>query len=91
MTAVIICLSIAIMLLFVTMVLSSMSASDVKKGSMDSAHKYAMWSAVVSGLAVFLLVIALIIYINSSRIVSAAHVGIQQGIGQYQGVYGRQA
>ena len=56
---------IAIVLLFAAMVLSAMASADAKKDcpKADKAEKYSMYAAVVAGLAVFLIGIALLIYI----------------------------
>jgi len=58
---------LSIILLFVSMVLSAMASDDAKKGNKDKSHKYSMWSAIVSGVAVFSIVISLIVYIYTSR------------------------
>lgn len=65
---------VAIILLFVAMIFSSMASSDVKKTcpSDDKAHKYSMYSAVVAGVAVFLIAVALMIYIFRQPIVGQA-------------------
>jgi hypothetical protein len=60
-------LIISILILFVSMILSAKSASDINKGMNTQAHKMATWSAVVSGLAVLLLVVALIYYLYSNK------------------------
>ena len=52
------------------MVLSAMSATAAGKGDTGNAHKYATASAVVSGLAVLVLIVVMIIYINQARILS---------------------
>ena len=68
--ALVIFMIIAIILLFVSMVLSAMAASEASKGSdkcKANCHKYSMWSALVSGIAVAVIVVALIIYIYTSR------------------------
>jgi hypothetical protein len=49
----------AVVLLFVSMVLSSMSSSNANKGDMDQAKKYSTASAVVTGIATFGIVVAL--------------------------------
>lgn len=69
---------ITIVLLFTSMVISAVGASDAKKGSkqcQEGCHKNSMWSAIISGIAVGVIVIVLIIYIYTSRkdIASAAH------------------
>lgn len=67
---IIISLVSSIILLFVSMVLSAMSATSISKGDKDNAHKYATASAVVCGLAVLVLVVVLIIYINQAKILA---------------------
>jgi len=61
---------ITILLLFTAMVLSAMASSDANKDSntcKEGCHKYSMWSALVTGLAVGAIVIAMVIYVYSSR------------------------
>lgn len=61
---------ITIILLFTAMVLSAMAASEARKGSdqcKQNCHKYAMWNAIVCGLAVAAIVVIMIIYIYTSR------------------------
>ena len=65
---IIVILVISMILLFISMVLSAMSASDINKNNTKSAHKYAMASALSSGLSIVLLVIALIVYLNTGTI-----------------------
>ena len=68
--ALVIFVIIAVILLFISMVLSAMAASAAQKGSSvckEDCHKYSMWSALVSGLAVAVIVVVLIIYIYTSR------------------------
>jgi hypothetical protein len=67
---IIISLVSSIILLFVSMVLSAMSATSASRGDKDNAHKYATASAVVCGLAVLVLVVVLIIYINQAKILA---------------------
>ena len=65
--ALIVMMILAITLLFAAMVLSAMASSSAKKNCSDdtkeTAHRFSMYSAVVSGVAVFLISVALIIYI----------------------------
>ncbi len=65
---IIISLILSIVLLFVSMVLSAMSATAANNKDYTNAHKYSTASAVVCGLSVFILVIVLIIYINKERV-----------------------
>lgn len=65
---IIISLILAIVLLFVSMILSAMSASAINNKDAAGAHKYSTAAAVVCGLSVFVLVIVLIIYINKERV-----------------------
>jgi len=61
---------IGIILLFIAMTLSAMAAMDAKKSSEDckeGCHKYSMWSAVVTGVSVVLMVVAIGIYIYASE------------------------
>jgi L-asparagine transporter-like permease len=64
--AVITCLVTAIVLLFVTMVLAAMGASDAQKRNYTDAHKYSMWSSIVSGISTALLVAVLILYVYAT-------------------------
>lgn len=70
---------IAIILLFVAMVLSAMASSSAKKNCPDdgnsrtNAYHMSMYSAIVAGIAVFLISICLIIYIFRAPV--AARVG----------------
>jgi NADH:ubiquinone oxidoreductase subunit 5 (subunit L)/multisubunit Na+/H+ antiporter MnhA subunit len=61
---------ISIILLFTAMVLSAMAASEARKGSdqcKQNCHKYAMWNAIVCGIAVAIIVVIMIIYIYTTR------------------------
>jgi hypothetical protein len=80
MTALTIILVISIILLFVSMVLSAIASSAAQKNNITDAHKYSMWSAIVSGLSIALLVIVLVLYLNSGAIIS----GVQSKLSQYQ-------
>ena len=84
---------LAIILLFTSMVLSAMAASDAKKSAADckdGCSKYSTWSAVVSGISVAVILVVLIIYIVSSRkdIAKAAQGKLGQAhaaLGNYAG------
>lgn len=68
--ALVIFMIVAVILLFASMVLSAMASNDARKGSQqckEDCHKYSMWSALVSGIAVAMIVVILIIYIYTSR------------------------
>lgn len=78
MTAVIVTLVISMILLFASMVMSAMSASAAQKGDTSSARTYAMWSAVVSGLSIVLLIVILALYLNSQKIVAGTHAALGQ-------------
>lgn len=67
---IIISLITSVVLLFVSMVLSAMSAAAAGRSDSKNAHKYATAAAVVDGLAVLVLVVVMIIYINQSRILA---------------------
>ena len=78
---------LAIILLFTAMVLSAMAASDAKKSAADckeGCSKYATWSAVVSGISVAVILVALIVYIVSSRKDIARSISTRTG--QYAGM-----
>lgn len=64
-TALIVCLVVSIILLFVTMVLAAMGASDATKRNFVDAHKFSTYSSIVSGVSTALLVAVLIIYVYS--------------------------
>lgn len=94
MAAVIVFIVITMLLLFVAMVLAAISASNAEKGkkdpnAADTAWKYAMITAVVCGISVAVLIVILILYINSSRIATAAHGALgraQERIYPYTGM-----
>ena len=71
---VIITIIIGIILLFVSMVLSALSASEISKQNYDTAHRYATAAAVVDGLSVAVLIVALIIYIYKDDLAKRVHV-----------------
>lgn len=85
---------VTIALLFTAMVLSAMASSDATKGTdscKKNCHKYSMWSALVTGIAVACIVVILIIYIYTSRkdIASSVHGQLgdwQSQLGAYAGV-----
>jgi len=61
---------VSVILLFVSMILSSMASSDAKKSCSDckeGCHKYSMWSALVTGVAVAIAIVVIIIYVYTSR------------------------
>jgi NADH:ubiquinone oxidoreductase subunit 5 (subunit L)/multisubunit Na+/H+ antiporter MnhA subunit len=84
---------ITIVLLFTAMVLSAMASNDAQKGGTDckeGCHKYSMWSALVTGIAVATIVVVLVIYIYSSRkhIAAAAQqqvAALHQTLGGFAG------
>lgn len=60
------------------MVVSAMASSDAKKGCdecKENCDKYSMWSALITGIAVAVIIVVLIVYIYSSRrnIAEAVH------------------
>lgn len=65
---------IAIGILFVSMVLSSMASADASKSS-KMCKKYSTWAALVTGLSVAFVVVFLVwyIYTSKSEILGAAH------------------
>lgn len=69
---IIISLITAIVLLFISMILSAMSATAAGRNDTKEAHKYATAAAVVSGLSVLVLVIVMIIYINQAKLLATA-------------------
>ena len=93
--ALIIFMVLTIILLFVSMVLSAMASNEARKGSQkckEDCHKYSMWSALVSGLSVAMIVIALIIYIYTSRHhVAQAAAEMLQKHGAKLGKYGKRS
>lgn len=90
-------MAVSVALLFTAMVLSAMASSDANKGCDDckeGCHKYSMWSALVTGLAVGVIVIIMIMYIYSSRKQIAGHAQQQAAaihgyLGQYAGSQGQ--
>ena len=86
---------ITIVLLFTSMVLSAMASSDAKKGAAEckeGCSKYAMWSALVSGISVAVVVIVLIVYVYSTHkeIATAALEHVTAMHGALSGVAGQQ-
>lgn len=71
--AVIICLILAMILLFISMILAALSSARSEKNETSDAQKYAMWAAIASGLSIVLLITIMIVYINSEKIVRVAH------------------
>lgn len=93
-TAVIIIIVIAIILLIVQTVLSSMAAAEVRKGqsatvaadatvAFNKAHLYSTAAAVTAAMCIVGLVIAMIVYIHSQRILTAAHARLGQVVSAY--------
>lgn len=69
-TSLVVFMIITIILLFSAMVLSAMASADAKRSVADcqeGCSKWAMWSALITGLAVAIIVAILIIYIVTSR------------------------
>lgn len=50
-----------------------MGSSDVEKKNYKDAQKYSMWAAVTCGISIVLLIVVLILYVHSARIMGAAH------------------
>jgi hypothetical protein len=75
---VIIVLVVSMILLFVSMVLAAMASSDAQKKNLQDAQKYSMWSAVVSGLSIALLIVVLIMYIYSERLATHAYSALER-------------
>lgn len=75
---VVVSLIISCVLLFISMVFSAMSATASNNKDDKEAHKWSTVSAVVCGLAVFLLVVVLIIYIRHEHIAAAANLRLAQ-------------
>lgn len=67
--ALVVFMLVTIVLLFVAMVLSAMASVDADKKHMCkvSCKKYATWSALVTGIAVAIITIVMIVYIYSTR------------------------
>lgn len=92
-TGVIVILVIAIVLLVVQMVLSALAASEIRKGQgatgqtatdyFNKAHTYSTAAAVTAALCAVGLVVAMILYINSQRILTAAHARLGQAVASY--------
>lgn len=62
------------------MVFSAMSASDAEKKNTKDAHKWAMTSAVISGVAVLILIISLFVTIYYGSQISAATTKVLGGV-----------
>lgn len=88
---------VSIVLLFTAMVLSAMASSDAQKGGdtcKKGCHKYSMWSALVTGIAVAVIGIVMVYYIYSSKkeIATAAMqytAALHGAIGGMAGVQGQ--
>lgn len=95
-TSLIIFLVIAFLLLFTNMVLSALAADRAKdsaKKCKEDCHKYSMWSAIVSGVTVFVMIVITVLYIYSSRkaIASTAQQHLAAAHQALGGVAGNQA
>ena len=69
--ALIIFMIVAIILLFVSMVTSAMAANEAHKNKsrcVSECHKYSMFSALISGISVAVMIVILTVYIYSSVI-----------------------
>ena len=80
-------MGVAIVLLFVSMVFSAMAATSAKKKEDEKAHSNAKKAALVSGLSVLVLLIALYVYMNSSKLAGMASNALgrgQQAFAKYQ-------
>lgn len=58
---------LTLLVLFISMVLSAKSASEINKNDLQRAHKSATYSAVICGVAVLLTAVALGYYLYTSR------------------------
>lgn len=63
---------VTLILLAVSMVLSSMASAYATSNSKKS-HDYAMYAAIINGLAVPIIIIAAVLYYNSGRVLSSIH------------------
>jgi len=68
----IIMMVVTMVLLFISMVLSSMASSASDSCKDENAHKYSMYSAITSGVAVLVTGVALWMYIYRDQIISSA-------------------
>jgi hypothetical protein len=73
MAAIIVFIVITMLFLFIAMVMSAIGADNVTKKEYDVAWKYSMISAVMCGIAVAILIVVLIIYVNSEKISTSVH------------------
>jgi len=71
-TSLIVIMIVAIALLFTSMVLSSMASNATEGCTNENAHKYSMYSAIVSGVAVFAIGVALWMYIYREPLMTGA-------------------
>lgn len=69
-TSLIVMMVVAIVLLFTSMVLSSMASTASEGCPNENAHKYSMWSAVVTGIAALIIGVFLYLYVNREPILS---------------------
>ena len=56
-----------IVFLFICMVLSAISAGDIKKNDLKKAHTFATITSVMCGITLLFLIISLIYYVYSSK------------------------
>lgn len=71
-TSLIVMMVVAMVLLFTSMVLSSMASSAATSCTDENAHKYSMYSAIVSGVAVFVIGIVMWFYIYREPLMGGA-------------------
>lgn len=76
-------LVLAMLLLFTTMFLSS-TASSAADSNLENSHNYAIYSSVVTGVAVALIVVFLILFMNKDKVVDYANQGYNYINDQYK-------
>lgn len=75
-------LVLSMLLLYTVMILSSISSNTASSSSKDS-HNYAVYSSVLAGVTVAILIIFLVLFINKEKVAELAN----QGYGMAQDLY----
>lgn len=85
MSAVLIVLFIvSLLILFLSMIFSSMSAGQADKNNTAKAKKYATWSALTSGVSIVLIIVLLAVYLHRESIMSSMSAMANKAAGYTQ-------
>lgn len=80
--ALIVTIVAAIILLFVVMILSAVSAAEISKKNTQTAYRYSTWSVLSAGLAILLMVVALVLVVYMHQALELAHVALGKYLGK---------